>query len=63
MAHIRSFSAIHFNKARFGDLSALIAPPFDVLDQAQKERLQAKHPNNIVTVDPAGGTNCTQPLQ
>jgi uncharacterized protein (DUF1015 family) len=51
MAHIRSFSAIHFNKARFGDLSALIAPPFDVLDQAQKERLQAKHPNNIVNVD------------
>ncbi|MDB5324229.1 MAG: hypothetical protein JWN40_5860 [Phycisphaerales bacterium] len=51
MAHIRSFSAIHFNKARFSDLSALIAPPFDVLDQSQKEKLQAKHPNNIVNVD------------
>jgi uncharacterized protein (DUF1015 family) len=51
MAHIRSFSAIHYNKARFADLSPLIAPPFDVLDQPQKERLQANHPNNIVNVD------------
>ncbi len=51
MAHIRSFSAIHFNKARFADLSNLIAPPFDVLDQAGKAVLQAKHPNNIVNID------------
>lgn len=51
MAHIRSFSAIHFNKARFGDLSNLIAPPFDVLDQPAKSALQARHPNNIVNVD------------
>jgi len=51
MAHIRSFSAIHYNKAKFADLSPLIAPPFDVLDQAQKDQLQAKHPNNIVNVD------------
>ena len=29
MAHIRSFSAIHYNKTRFPDLSAVIAPPFD----------------------------------
>jgi uncharacterized protein (DUF1015 family) len=51
MAHIRSFSAIHFNKARFSDLSNLIAPPFDVLDQEGKSALQAKHPNNIVNID------------
>jgi uncharacterized protein (DUF1015 family) len=51
MAHIRSFAAIHFDKKRFGDLSDLIAPPFDVLDAAQKAALQARHPNNIVNVD------------
>jgi len=51
MAHIRSFSAIHYHKARFPDVSAVIAPPFDVLDAAQKAALQAKHPNNIVNVD------------
>ena len=51
MAHIRSFPAIHYNKAKFPDLSPLIAPPFDVLDAAQKQALQARHPNNIVNVD------------
>jgi uncharacterized protein (DUF1015 family) len=51
MAHIRSFPAIHFNKTRFADLSNLIAPPFDVLDQPAKAALQAKHPNNIVNID------------
>ena len=33
------------------ELSRLIAPPYDVLDEAGKAKLQAKHPNNIVTVD------------
>jgi uncharacterized protein (DUF1015 family) len=51
MAHIRSFSAIHYNKARFPDLSGVIAPPFDVLDAAHKAALQGRHPNNIVNVD------------
>jgi uncharacterized protein (DUF1015 family) len=51
MAHIRSFSAIHYHKTRFPDLSAVIAPPFDVLDATHKAALQAKHPNNIVNVD------------
>jgi uncharacterized protein (DUF1015 family) len=51
MAHIRSFSAIHYNKTRFPDLSPLIAPPFDVLDQAHKSALQSRHPNNIVNID------------
>jgi uncharacterized protein (DUF1015 family) len=67
MPNIRSFSAIHFNKAKFSDLTPLIAPPFDVLDQAHKELLQSKHPNNIVNVDlphippkAAGPPRCTR---
>jgi len=51
MANIRSFSAIHYNKGRFPDLSPLIAPPFDVLDASQRAALQARHPNNVVNVD------------
>ena len=42
---------MHFSKSLGPDLSALIAPPFDVLDENSKAVLQAKHPNNIVTVD------------
>lgn len=51
MATIRPFSAIHYANKPDLSLSALIAPPYDVLDDAGKAALQAKHPNNIVTVD------------
>src|SRR5689334_20488585 len=51
MATIRPFSGIHYAKRPDLDLSKLIAPPYDVLDEAGKAALQAKHPNNIVTVD------------
>lgn len=51
MSDIRSFSAVHYGANFNGDVSALIAPPFDVLDAAQRGALQARHPNNIVTVD------------
>ncbi len=50
MAQIRPFAGIRFGK-QFQDVSNMIAPPYDVLDEAHKSRLQAKHPNNIVTVD------------
>ena len=50
MAQIRPFAGIRFGKS-FQDVSSVIAPPYDVLDDAQKAALQAKHPNNIVTVD------------
>ena len=50
MATIRPFAGIRYGK-QFGDVSHLIAPPYDVLDESQKGALQQKHPNNIVTVD------------
>src|SRR4051794_32755978 len=51
MAHIRTFSAIHYARRRGLELSRLIAPPYDVLDERSKAALQARHPNNIVTID------------
>jgi len=51
LAQIRPFAGIRFDKKLGADLSALIAPPYDVLDDAQKAALQAKHANNIVSVD------------
>jgi uncharacterized protein (DUF1015 family) len=50
LATIRPFAGIRYGK-QFTDVSNVIAPPYDVLDEAQKSALQAKHPNNIVTVD------------
>jgi uncharacterized protein (DUF1015 family) len=51
MAHIRPFAAVHYARVADLDLSRLIAPPYDVLDEKGKADLQAKHPHNIVTID------------
>src|SRR4051812_21797840 len=51
MVNIRPFSAIHYSRHPELELSKLIAPPYDVLDERGKAALQAKHPNNIVTID------------
>jgi uncharacterized protein (DUF1015 family) len=51
MAHIRPFAAIRYAHRPELNFSNVIAPPYDVIDERGKAALQAKHPNNIVTVD------------
>jgi uncharacterized protein (DUF1015 family) len=51
LATIRPFAGIHYADRPDLDISKVIAPPYDVLDEKQKAALQAKHPNNIVTID------------
>jgi uncharacterized protein (DUF1015 family) len=51
VAEIRPFAAIRYNSRLRDRLSDLIAPPYDVLDDAGKAVLQQRHANNIVTVD------------
>ena len=50
MPAIRPIRAICFNQLG-GDVSSLIAPPYDVLDEASKQSLLAKHKHNIVKID------------
>lgn len=52
MARIEPFCAIRYDFSRLGaDLSSHIAPPYDVLDQADKDRLLSASDRNIVAVD------------
>jgi uncharacterized protein (DUF1015 family) len=52
MPQIAPFTALRFDPQRFGgDLSNVIAPPYDVLDQDDKEALLARNDLNIVAVD------------
>lgn len=51
MADIRPFCAIRYARRPGLNLSNLIAPPYDVLDERGKAALVAKHPHNIVSVD------------
>lgn len=48
MARIEPFTAIRFNAS---DVSHLIAPPYDILDQKDKDALMAKDDHNIVSID------------
>jgi uncharacterized protein (DUF1015 family) len=49
MPSVYPFRALTFDVGQ--DLSALVAPPYDVLDHAGKARLLAKDPRNIVAID------------
>ena len=51
MAQIRPFAGVHFSKSHGAEISRLIAPPYDVLNEQDRARLQAGDPHNIVYVD------------
>lgn len=52
MAEIKPFAALRYNPRQFGkDLSAVVAPPYDVLDANDKAALLRRSDRNIVAVD------------
>lgn len=52
MAEIKPFQAVRYaHEVLNGDLSTRIAPPYDVLDQADKDNLLAASERNIVDID------------
>ena len=51
MPDIRAFRALRYDPASIPDLSLVVAPPYDVVDAAERERLLARHPANVVRLD------------
>lgn len=51
MPIIRPLTAIRYGEKIGHDLSAVIAPPYDVLDEGPKQALLRRDPRNIVKVD------------
>jgi uncharacterized protein (DUF1015 family) len=51
VAQIRQFAGIRYSRGNDSNLSDLIAPPYDVLDEPAALALRARHPNNINIVD------------
>lgn len=51
MAQIRPFTGVRFTRKNGADISQLIAPPYDVLSEQDRAKLQAKDSHNIVNVD------------
>jgi uncharacterized protein (DUF1015 family) len=48
---IRPFRALRYDPTKVGDLTLVVAPPYDVIGPAEHERLLARHPANIVRLD------------
>jgi uncharacterized protein (DUF1015 family) len=58
VADVQAFRALHYDLDRVGGLAPVVAPPYDVIDAAQRARLLAKSPYNVVEIDlpqPDGG--------
>lgn len=51
MSTIRPLPGIRYATARSRDISALLSPPYDIIDDHGKAELQARHPRNFVTID------------
>jgi uncharacterized protein (DUF1015 family) len=51
VAHVEPFRALHYDLARVGGLQDVVAPPYDVVDAAQRAALLARSPYNVVDID------------
>ncbi len=52
MPKIAPFSAIRYDSGKVGgELSSVLAPPYDVLDESDRQVLLARNPRNIVAID------------
>jgi uncharacterized protein (DUF1015 family) len=48
---IRPFRALRYDRSTIGDPALVVAPPYDVIGTAEADRLEARHPANVVRLD------------
>jgi uncharacterized protein (DUF1015 family) len=48
MAVVKPFRALRYDEAAAGPLETLVAPPYDVISDEQREELRARSPHNVV---------------
>ncbi len=64
MADVQALRALRYNQTIAGDLQSLVAPPYDIIDPAQRAELGARSPHNVVRVDlPEGDDPYTNAAQ
>jgi uncharacterized protein (DUF1015 family) len=51
MADVEPLRALHYDLETTGGLQDVIAPPYDVIDERQRDELEARSPNNVVAID------------
>ena len=48
MATIQAFQAIRYDLGHVGNLSDVVAPPYDVIDGPLQDELYKRHPANVI---------------
>jgi uncharacterized protein (DUF1015 family) len=51
MAKIEPLTALHYALSKTGGLQQVVAPPYDVIDAAQRAELEQRSPYNVVRID------------
>lgn len=51
MAEVQPFRGLHYSRAFVDDLSQVITPPFDVIDEKAQQRYYERHPYNIIRLE------------
>jgi uncharacterized protein (DUF1015 family) len=51
MADVQPFRALHYDLDRVGGLQSVVAPPYDVIDAAQRADLLSRSPYNVAEID------------
>jgi len=51
MADVQPLQALHYEPSLVGSLSAVVAPPYDVIDKTQRAELLGRSPFNVVAID------------
>jgi uncharacterized protein (DUF1015 family) len=59
VTEVQPIHAVHYDLDKVGSLADVVAPPYDVIDEAQRAELAARSPYNVVELDlphdPDGG--------
>ena len=51
MADVEPFRALHYDLEKTGGLGAVVAPPYDVIDEDQRAELEGRSEYNVVRID------------
>jgi uncharacterized protein (DUF1015 family) len=60
VADIVPFAGLRYDPERVGDLSRVLAPPYDVIGEAERAELEARHPQNVVRIELPRGEDDTR---
>jgi uncharacterized protein (DUF1015 family) len=60
MAEIAPFAGLRYDLTRVGDAARVLAPPYDVIGEGEREELEARHPHNVVRLELPRGEGDTR---